>query len=61
MMMPLILSNVVLSCLIAYLGRNKKMGFWGLLFASILLTPLVGLLLLIVSAPMAPAKHTPEP
>ena len=35
--------------LIGYLGRNRKMGFWGYFFATLLLTPLVGALLLVVS------------
>jgi hypothetical protein len=33
------------SLLIAVLGRNRRFGFWGYFFASILLTPLIGLLL----------------
>lgn len=40
---------VIVSFFIGYFGRNRKMGFWGYLFASILLTPVIGLLLVIVS------------
>lgn len=40
---------VIASFFIGYFGRNRKMGFWGYLFASILLTPVIGLLLVIVS------------
>jgi hypothetical protein len=36
--------------LIGILGRNRVMGFWGYFFGSILLTPLMGLLLFLVSA-----------
>jgi hypothetical protein len=32
-----------------YLGRNRKMGFWGYFFASLFLTPFIGGILLIVS------------
>lgn len=34
---------------IAFLGTNRKFGFWGYFFASMLLTPLIGLLLVISS------------
>ena len=38
-----------LSIVLGIAGINRKMGFWGYLFSSILLSPLVGLLLLMVS------------
>ena len=38
-----------MSLLIGLLGINSRLGFWGNFFASILLTPLVGLLLVIAS------------
>lgn len=53
MIMPFLFWDIVFSCLIAYIGRNRKLGFWGYLFASLLLTPLLGLLLVIISAPAA--------
>ena len=37
--------------LIGLFGRNRKLGFWGYFFGSIVLTPLVGLLLLLSSDP----------
>lgn len=40
----------VLSLLVGLLGMNSRMGFWGNFFASILLTPVVGLLLVIASS-----------
>lgn len=40
---------VVLSLLIGAYGRDRKMGFWGYFFASLLLTPAVGLLLVLGS------------
>ena len=39
----------VLSLFIGLLGMNSRLGFWGNFFASILLTPIVGLLLVIAS------------
>ncbi len=35
--------------LIGVMGAKRKMGFWGYLFCSILLSPIVGLLVLLVS------------
>lgn len=40
---------ILCSFFIGYLGRNRKMGFWGYFFATLLLTPFIGGLLLIVS------------
>ncbi len=31
------------------LGINKKFGFWGYFFASLLLTPILGIILLLAS------------
>lgn len=38
-----------ISLLIGILGNNKQMGFWGYFFGSLIFTPLVGIILLIVS------------
>jgi len=35
--------------IIGYLGRHRKLGFWGFFFGSIVLTPLIGFLLLLAS------------
>lgn len=35
---------VGLSLVIGFLGQNRKFGFWGFFFSSLLLTPLAGLL-----------------
>jgi len=47
----LILLNIVLAYFIGFLGRNRKLGFWGHFFASLLLTPVFGLLLIIATDP----------
>ncbi len=39
----------LLCFVIAVAGWNRTMGFWGYLFSSILFSPLIGLMLLIVS------------
>lgn len=40
---------LILSLVIGILGRNRKFGFWGYFFGSILLTPIIGLLLVLAS------------
>jgi hypothetical protein len=47
----LVLIYLATCLLIGIFGRHRKLGFWGYFFGSILLTPLMGLLLVIVSAP----------
>jgi hypothetical protein len=51
-MLTVFSASLFASLIIGYLGRNRRMGFWGLTFASLLLTPLVGLLLLTVTDDM---------
>jgi hypothetical protein len=47
--LPVQIGYFVLCLFIALAGYNRKMGFWGYLFSSILFSPLVGVLMLIVS------------
>jgi hypothetical protein len=42
---------VGLSFFIALLGMNRKWGFWGYFFGSLLLNPLIGILLVLASDP----------
>ncbi len=44
----------IASLIMGLLGMNRKMGFWGYFFGSILLTPVIGLLLVLVSDRRAP-------
>jgi hypothetical protein len=50
-MAPLIVLWVLLAIVIGFLGRNMRFRFWGYFFASVLLTPIVGLLLLLAAIP----------
>ncbi len=45
-----------LSLLVGVFGMRTRFGFWGNFFASILLTPVVGLLL-VIAASGKPAHH----
>ena len=47
---------VVFSIIVGLLGRNRKFGFWGYFFASLLLTPVIGLILVLASD-----KNPPKP
>ncbi|MHB8522431.1 MAG: hypothetical protein ACYDH9_16955 [Limisphaerales bacterium] len=40
---------VMLSIVVAFLGRHRMFGFWGYFFCSLLLTPILGLLFVIAS------------
>lgn len=42
---------IVASLMIAIAGRRLRFGFWGYLFASLLLTPVIGMLLLAAAIP----------
>ncbi len=45
----LLILYVCLSLVIGVLGKNRKFGFWGYFFGSLLLSPVIGLLLVIAS------------
>lgn len=40
---------VLAAMTVAWLGRNRKFGFWGYFFASLFFSPLLALLLLAAS------------
>ena len=47
---------LALCLVVAFLGAGRKMGFYGYFFASVVLTPLIGGLLVLVSGPATPPK-----
>jgi hypothetical protein len=49
MILGISIGCLLLSLAVAYFGRNRSMTFWGYFFASLVLTPLVGALLVIIS------------
>jgi hypothetical protein len=53
----LMLIIIVLSLLVGFLGMNRKFGFWGYFFGSIVLTPIIGLLLVLASDKRKPVKN----
>jgi hypothetical protein len=42
----------VSALLLGVIGRRRKLGGWGYFFASLLLTPVIGLLLVMASDPL---------
>jgi hypothetical protein len=42
---------IIGAMIIGFLGRNQRLGFWGYFFGSIMLTPIVGLIILIAATP----------
>jgi hypothetical protein len=47
---------IAASLVIAVMGSKMRFGFWGYLFASILLSPLIGMLLLAAAYPPKQSK-----
>jgi hypothetical protein len=48
----LIVFGYLALCLVAgIVGRNRRIGFWGFLFCSMVFTPIVSLLFLYLAAP----------
>lgn len=45
------LGYLVICIVIGLLGQNRKLGGWGYFFGSLILTPIIGLLLLMASDP----------
>jgi hypothetical protein len=60
-LMFLFLAFLVGSLIVAFLGRNCRFGFWGNFFASMLLSPLVGILLVLAAEPRAVPENRDTP
>lgn len=48
-MIPGFVIYLALAALVGYIGKDRKFGFWGYFFCSILFTPLVGLVIAFAS------------
>lgn len=58
--MPIVfIIYVSLSVIIGLLGKNRKFGFWGYFFGSLLLSPILGTLLLLASDSRKPGDSKP--
>jgi len=47
--MYFLLIYLIASILVGLLGTNRKFGFWGYFFGSMLLSPMVGIILVLAS------------
>jgi hypothetical protein len=45
----IVLGYLILCTIVAILGRNKTIGFWGFFFFSVILTPIIGISILIIA------------
>lgn len=52
----LVTTYIVFCLLVAYLGRNVSIGFWGILILGVLLTPLTPAILTLLFKPKAKRK-----
>ena len=50
---------LLISLMVGWFGANRKLGFWAYFFGSLALTPLVGLLLVLVSDPRKATVNDP--
>jgi hypothetical protein len=50
-LIELITVYLVLCLAIGFLGRRRRIGFWGFFFASILLTPMLAGIFIFLAAP----------
>jgi len=48
MLLPII-TLLVLSALVGYIGKDRKFGFWGYFFCSLIFTPIIGLVIVFAS------------
>lgn len=55
-----IIVYVAFCWLLGYLGRHAKFGFWGNFWVGIVLTPLIGLIVLLAQD-LRPAAKLPPP
>lgn len=51
-LLQIVLVYIVLCIVVGFLGRRRRVGFWGFLFLSVLLTPLVPALFIYFAAPV---------
>jgi hypothetical protein len=52
-----ILLYIFLSIIIGLLGANRKFGFWGYFFYSLLFTPFLGIIIVCASSKTVPKKY----
>ncbi len=56
MIAPLTILWIVGSLIAGWLGRKRRLGFWGTLLFSLLISPIVMILVLILAHPAKPKE-----
>jgi hypothetical protein len=51
MVLELVLAYLALCLVAGIVGRNRRIGFWGFLFCSMVVTPIISLLFLYCAMP----------
>lgn len=54
--MAIVLAMGVATFILSLIGMTRRIGFWGTFFASLLLTPMGGLVLVALSGPVRPVR-----
>jgi ABC-type molybdate transport system permease subunit len=47
-MLTFVLSDLLLCVIAGYLGKDSRLGFWGVFYVSLILSPILGFLLVIL-------------
>jgi len=58
--MVIIIIWIFLSFIVAVAGDKKKIGYWGTFFLSLILSPLIGLIIALVSSDKGPQAPSPK-
>jgi hypothetical protein len=48
-MLVAIITLLVLSAIVGYIGKGRKFGFWGYMACSLIFTPIIGLVIVFAS------------
>lgn len=64
MPIPVVLESIVIYLLLcaaaAFMGRRRRIGFWGFFFLSILATPLLTAVFIFAAGPGRPRRAIPK-
>ena len=53
----LIAAYIVLSLIVAIVGRNRQIGFWGFFILSLIVTPIVTGVFMLICTPKRAKRH----
>jgi hypothetical protein len=59
-LIEIVLVYIVLCMVVGFLGRRRRIGYWGFVFLSVLLTPLITGLFIFFAAPVKRRRVVPK-